>query len=134
MEKLRAVISLKRKRHRPDQPQFLRPPKSGFGEHTLQYVLPPPQIHAISFAPPSAAAQTGTNLGVFVSYMAGHYPGILITGHIGNKHTQICTPSLGDDRALTLLKRGRANSVVGLELADSPQFGALPAAAEQFVY
>ena len=26
--------------------------KSGFGEHTLQYVPPPPQIHAIRFAPP----------------------------------------------------------------------------------
>ena len=30
--------------------------KSGFGEHTLQYVSPP-QIHVIRFAPPSAAAQ-----------------------------------------------------------------------------
>ena len=30
----------------------------------------------------------------FCSYMAGHYPGILMTGHIGT-NTQICTPSLG---------------------------------------
>ena len=48
-----SVISLKRKRHRPDQPQFLRPPKVVL-ESTLcstfspppkftRYVLPPPQ-------------------------------------------------------------------------------------------
>ena len=37
---------------------------------------------------------------------------------------QICTPLAGDDRRLTLLKRGCANSVVGLELADLGDFSA----------
>ena len=48
-----SVISLKRKRHRPDQPQFLRPPKVVL-ESTLcsTFPPPPPQIHAIRFAPP----------------------------------------------------------------------------------
>ena len=54
-----SVISLKRKRHRPDQPQFLRPPKVVL-ESTLCSTFSPPQIHAIRFAPPSAAAQTKT--------------------------------------------------------------------------
>ena len=47
------VISLKRKRHRPDQPQFLRPPKVVL-ESTLcsTFPPPPPQIHVIRFAPP----------------------------------------------------------------------------------
>ena len=36
-----SVISLKRKRHRPDQPQFLRPPKVGL-ESTLCSTFPPP--------------------------------------------------------------------------------------------
>ena len=35
-----------------------------------------------------------------------------------NKHTTKFAPLAGDDRRLTLLKRGCANSVVGLELAD----------------
>ena len=35
-----------------------------------------------------------------------------------NRHTQICTFLAGDDRPLTLLGRGCANSVVGLELVD----------------
>ena len=46
-----SVISLKRKRHRPDQPQFLRPPKVGL-ESTLCSTVSPPQIHATRFAPP----------------------------------------------------------------------------------
>ena len=46
-----SVISLKRKRHRPDQPQFLRPPKVVL-ESTLCSTFSPPQIHAIRFAPP----------------------------------------------------------------------------------
>ena len=51
-----SVISLKRKRRRPDQPRFLRPPKVVL-ESTLCSTFPPPQVHAIRFAPPSAAAQ-----------------------------------------------------------------------------
>ena len=39
-----SVISLKRKRHRPDQPQFLRPPKVVLeSPQFMRYVLPPPQ-------------------------------------------------------------------------------------------
>ena len=41
-----------------------------------------------------------------------------MTGHIGTKTPKLY-PLAGDDRRLTLLKRGCANSVVGLELADS---------------
>ena len=47
----RSVISLKRKRRRPDQPQFLRPPKVVL-ESTLCSTFPPPHIHAIRFPPP----------------------------------------------------------------------------------
>ena len=48
-----SVISLKRERHRPDQPQFLRPLKVVL-ESTLcsTFSPPPPRIHAIRFAPP----------------------------------------------------------------------------------
>ena len=46
-----SVISLKRKRHRPDQPQFLRPPEVVL-ESTLCSTFPTPQIHVIRFAPP----------------------------------------------------------------------------------
>ena len=46
-----SVISLKRKRHRPDQPQFLRPPKVVL-ESTLCGTFHSRQIHAIRFAPP----------------------------------------------------------------------------------
>ena len=43
---------LKGKRHRPDQPQFLRPPKVVL-ESTLCSTLPPhPQTHVIRFSPP----------------------------------------------------------------------------------
>ena len=52
-----SVISLKRKRHRPDQPQFLRPPKLVLESTLCSTVSPPPQFHAIRFAPLSAAAQ-----------------------------------------------------------------------------
>ena len=44
-----SVISLKIKRRRPDQPQFLRPPRVAL-ESTL--CSTPPQIHVIRFAPP----------------------------------------------------------------------------------
>ena len=42
----------------------------------------------------------GYKFGRVCSYMAGHFPGILMTGRIGththtHTHTQICTPSLG---------------------------------------
>ena len=50
-------ISLTGKRRRPDQPQFLRPPKSGFGEHAPQYVFHP-QIHMIRFPPPLSRCPT----------------------------------------------------------------------------
>ena len=59
-----SVISLKRKRHRPDQPQFLRPPKVVL-ESTLCSTFSPPQIHAIRFAPPSATAQKRRKILVF---------------------------------------------------------------------
>ena len=39
-------------------------------------------------------------------------------GHIGTNARPNLYPLAGDDRALTLLKRGCANSVVGLELAE----------------
>ena len=52
-------------------------------------------------------------------FLYGHYPGILMTGQKGTDTPKFCTPSLGDDRALTLLKQGCANSVVGLELAET---------------
>ena len=47
--------------------------------------------------------------------MAGHYPGVLMTGHRGTNTPKFVYPLAGDDRALTLLKRGCANWVVGLE-------------------
>ena len=43
-----------------------------------------------------------------------------MTGHIGTT-TPKFEPLAGDDRALTLLKQGCANSVVGLELAEPKQ-------------
>ena len=48
-------FSLKRKRHRPDQLQFLRPPKEVL-ESTLCSTFPPPNSRD-TFAPPSAAVQ-----------------------------------------------------------------------------
>ena len=45
-----SVISLKRKRHRPAQPQLLKPPKVVL-ESTFCSTFPP-QIHVICFAPP----------------------------------------------------------------------------------
>ena len=52
--------------------------------------------------------------------MAGHYPGILMTGHVGTT-TPKFVPPRWDSRALTLLKRGCANSVVGLERAEKKE-------------
>ena len=37
--------------------------------------------------------------------MAGHYPGTLMTGHIGTNTPPNLRPLAGDDHALTLLKR-----------------------------
>ena len=48
-----SVISLKRKGHRPDQSQFQSVlSKTGFGEHTLQYVFPPPKFTRYVLPPP----------------------------------------------------------------------------------
>ena len=52
----------------------------------------------------------GYKLGCVCSYMAGHDPGILMTGHFRNKGTQNLYRLAGDDRALPLLKQGCANS------------------------
>ena len=46
-----SVISLKRKRHRPDQPQFLRPPKVVL-ESTLCSTFPPPKFTRYVLPPP----------------------------------------------------------------------------------
>ena len=65
---------------------------------------------------------SGHKFGCVCSYMAGHEPNILMTGHIGtNTRPNLC-PLAEDDRALTL-KRGCANSGVGLvqELAEKPR-------------
>ena len=51
----------------------------------------------------------GNKFGCIYSYVAGHYPGIPMTGHIGT-NTPNLYPLAGDDRRLTLLKRGCANS------------------------
>ena len=55
--------------------------------------------------------------GCVCSYMAGHNPGILMTGHIGTNAPKLVPPRRGRPR-FDLLKRGCANSVVGSELAD----------------
>ena len=60
-----SVISLKRKRHRPDQAQFLRPPKVVLESTLCSTFPPPPPIHAIRFAPPSAAAQNLLRCSIF---------------------------------------------------------------------
>ena len=52
------------------------------------------------------------------SYMAGHEDAGVVTGHIGTNTRPNLYPLAGGDRRLTLLKRGCANSVVGLELAE----------------
>ena len=51
----------------------------------------------------------GYKFGCVCSYMATHFPSILMTGHIGT-NTPNSYPLAGDDRPLTLLKRGCANS------------------------
>ena len=53
-----SVISLKRKRHRPDQPQFLRPPKVVLESTLCSTFPPPPKFTRYVLPPPSAAAQT----------------------------------------------------------------------------
>ena len=45
-----------------------------------------------------------------------------LPGHIGTNARPNLYPLAGDDRPLTLLKRGCTNSVVGLELADPNPF------------
>ena len=59
----------------------------------------------------------GTNLGVCFSYMAGHYPGILMTGHIGTNTPKFLPPSLGMT-ALWSYSKGAVQIRVGLELTD----------------
>ena len=49
--------------------------------------------------------------------MASHEDGGVVTGHIGTNTHPNLYPLAGDDRALTLLKRCRADSG-GLELAE----------------
>ena len=52
-----SVISLKRKRHRPDQPQFPRPPKVVL-ESTLCSTFPPPPPNSRdTFSPPLSRCQ-----------------------------------------------------------------------------
>ena len=58
------VISLKRKRHRPDQPQFLRPPEVVLESTLCGTFSPPPNSHdTFCPPPPSAAAQAFPNAG-----------------------------------------------------------------------
>ena len=52
-----SVISLERKRHRPDQPQFLRPPKVVLESTLCSTFPPPPKFTRYVLPPPSAAAQ-----------------------------------------------------------------------------
>ena len=84
-----SVISLKRKRHRPDQPQFLRPPKVVFGEHTLQYVLHTPNSRD-TFCPPSAAAQLAK--GVCRTKFWAKFP-FLEGGSSGRSFREVCHES-----------------------------------------
>ena len=44
----------------------------------------------------------GYKFGCVCSYMAGHYPGILMTGHIGTNTRPNLYPLAGDDRAIEL--------------------------------
>ena len=77
-----------------------------------------PFWEALSRVKARSSLARGYKFGCVCSYMAGHYPGILMTGHIGTKTHPNLYPLARDDCALTLLKRGCANSVVGVELAD----------------
>ena len=52
---------------------------------------------------------TGYKFGCVCSYMAGHLPRILMTGHIGTKTPKFVPPRWGRPR-FDLLKRGCANS------------------------
>ena len=61
----------------------------------------------------------GYKFGCVCSYMASHEDAGVVTGHIGTNTRPNLYPLAGDDSALTLLKRGCANSVVALALADS---------------
>ena len=58
--------------------------------------------------------------------MAGHDDAGVATGHIGTNTPKFIPPRWGRPRPLTLLKRGCANSVVGLELADIAGYRAMP--------
>ena len=51
----------------------------------------------------------GYRFGCVCSYMAGDYPGIVMTGHAGT-NTPKSVPLAGDNRRLTLLQRGCAKS------------------------
>ena len=64
----------------------------------------------------------GYKFGCVCSYMAGHGDARVVTGHIGTNTPKFVPPRWGRppfDR--TQIKRGCANSVVGLELAESSQ-------------
>ena len=58
---------------------------------------PRPNLHSPVWVGSSGGRpQRGrTNLGVFCSYMAGHYPGILMTGHIGTNTPKFVRPRRG---------------------------------------
>ena len=53
-----SVISLKRKRHRPDQPQFLRPPKVVLESTLCSTFSPPPPNSRDTFCPPLSRCPT----------------------------------------------------------------------------
>ena len=58
----------------------------------------------------------GYKFGCVCSYMAGHYPGILMTGHIGTNTPKFGSPRCG--RPFDVLKRG-VQIRVGLEIPDT---------------
>ena len=62
----------------------------------------------------------GCKFGCVCSCMAGHEDAWAMTVHIGTNTRPNLYSLAGDDGPLTLLKRGCANSVVGLELAETP--------------
>ena len=67
-----------------------------------------PNLHSPVWAGSNGSRpQRGCKFGCVCSYMAGHYPGILMTGHIGTSTPKFALPR---DRHLTLLKRGCASS------------------------
>ena len=116
-----SVISPKRKRHRPDQPQFLRPPKVVL-ESTLCSTFSPPQIHAIRFAPPSAAAQqiNGSCCFVTLAYAKRRGPLLLISQPRNLRKMIGVGPMLEID--LKLRKPGQATGPLPKLGASGPKF------------